>query len=127
MLNARDVNNIFLYARVRPGESCASTVVYGIAFHTRFENQRIEHHREQIENLFDQLPDCYHERSGSGWRFLEMNRDRYGNQWTNNHITLDRLIQLGIGTGKVTLVKPRGLLLDYMPNVLILDHPVLVA
>lgn len=127
MLNAREVNETFGYAKVKPGEKCASTTVYGIAFHTRFKIERIEEQSEHIQDMLDQLPDCYHERNGSGWRFLEMDRDRFGNRWADNHVTLDRLIQLGIGTGKVSLVKPRGLLVDYMPNVLILDHPVLVA
>jgi hypothetical protein len=98
-----------------------------MAFNTRFENERIEEQRSHILCLLDELPDCYHEHNGAGWRFLEMDRDKYGHQWADNHITLDRFLQLGIGTGKVTLVKPRGLLLDYMPNVLIFDHPVLVA
>ena len=127
MLSSHNVNEIYLYAKARPCENCASTIVYGIAFHTRFGIQRMEERSGHIQGMLDQLPDCYHEHNGLGWRFLEMDRDKYGHRWANNHITIDRLIQLGIGTGKVRLVKPRGLLLDYMPNVLILDHPVLVA
>jgi hypothetical protein len=104
-----------------------TNVIHGIMSKTLFDPERIEQHRKEIDELLDELPEGFHEKTGGGWSFLQACVDKNGNQWTGMHLTMDRLFQLGMAIGKVEYVFDNRdlwqILPGGMPYIVIKEKP----
>lgn len=107
-LNPDKVYEIFTDCLYREGEDTTGHIVAeGIVQTVGFHPQRVESHRSEVEALLEELPDTFRRSDGGGWSFLEACKDRHGRQWTGMHQTMEQLVQLGIGIGKVQYLLPR--------------------
>lgn len=79
----------------------------GITTNIGFHPERIASYRSEIIKMLDELPDEFHEASGGGMSFLNACNNKYGEQWTGMHQTMERLFQLGIAIGKVSCLTSR--------------------
>ena len=80
--------------------------VEGIMHNYIFDGNRVEKHRDQINDWLDQLPEEFNEKTGGGWSFLQACVDRNGDQW-GEHMNMEELFALGIAIGRVSFLLPR--------------------
>jgi len=102
VLNPERVNAIFTDCLFGDGEDTSKYVkAEGITSNVGFHPGRLEGHKAEIEAMLDELPDEFKKSGGGGWSFLNACNDKHGNQWTDLHLRMEQLFQLGIGIGKV--------------------------
>lgn len=84
-------------------------ITEGVQHKTGFHPTRVEHHRDEIVRMLQDLPLPFRlvEGGGGGWSFLQACDDKDGNQWTGLHQTVDQLFQLGMAIGAVQYALPR--------------------
>lgn len=123
-LTAEAVHNIFmdcLYTDeelqgLPKGVIPESTIqVKGIIHNVGFHGKRLESHREEILELIGELP----EDLDKGLSFLALCVDKNNHQW-GEHLSMEQLVQLGIGIGKLRYCLPQalwGLLPGHMPYI----------
>jgi hypothetical protein len=112
-LDAEIVNRIFLDCLLRddemegdkPREGVPVKLVEGITMNVGMHEERLKAHAEEIAALVAELPAEFQE----GWSFLNMCNDRHGNLWTGMHQTMQELVLLAVGVGKMKLCAPRAL------------------
>ena len=75
--------------------------VEGISMNLGFHPDRVKSHEDEIDDMLDQLPASFHEQTGGGMSFLSMCDTKEGVQWTGMHRTMEELMLLGMGTGRV--------------------------
>lgn len=78
----------------------------GIVRSFGFNKERLEAHREKIEELLGELDPTFRQLEGGGWSFLNMTMDRHGNQW-GEQMSAESLLCLGIALGKMEYCIPR--------------------
>lgn len=91
------------------GVSDGAIEVEGVVSKFEFDPKRIASHSAAIGDLLAELPDQFQMPKGGGWTFLNACQDRHGNQWTDEHRTMERLFCLGIAAGKAQWVLPRDM------------------
>jgi hypothetical protein len=64
-------------------------------------------HEDEIGQLLAELPDTFHYNGGAGWSFLNSCEDRHGNLWTGEHLTMERLLLLGLAADKARWCLPK--------------------
>ena len=99
-------------------------VVEGVHQKLHLKQQKIEEHKNDIAEMLSCLPDNFLKSKGRGWTFLNMCNDKYGNQWTGLHHTMDVLVCLGIASGLISFCLPRemwSILPGGMPYIVIND------
>ena len=84
-------------------------IVEGIMITVAFRKDTLTGHRATIDALLDELPDPFHEDRGGGWSFLNACNDRHNRQWADLHRTMEELVLLGLGTGRVRFGLPRDI------------------
>jgi hypothetical protein len=115
VLNVDNVNEIFEDCLFQDGEDTTGYIsAEGIFSTFGFHPDRLESHRQDIEEMLAQLPDSFQEASGGGMTFLNACLDKAGNQW-GDHIHMEQLFCLGIGIGKVKYLMPRDMW-DVLPG-----------
>lgn len=78
-----------------------------IMHRTALHPERLESHREEVQNLLLELPDEFRSNAGGGWSFLNACNDRHDRLWTGEHRSMDQLFGLGIGLGIVKYLMER--------------------
>jgi hypothetical protein len=73
-----------------------------------FHPERLEDYRVDIEDMINQLPDQFHEKTGGGWSFLNACQTKDGKQW-GEHRSIDELLCLGLALGKLVYLTERKL------------------
>lgn len=91
----------------RPPDGVVPVVAEGILSMVGFHPERIDAARPKVIEFIRQLPDEFLKSKGGGWAFVNLCRDRNGNQWANLHRTMEQLIQLAIGCGLGGYCLPR--------------------
>jgi hypothetical protein len=86
-----------------------AVLAHGITTNIGFHPERLEGHRQEIEEMLTELPDEFMKSSGGGMTFLNACNDRHGEQWTGLHKTMEELFLLGMGLGRVECPMPRYL------------------
>lgn len=112
-LEADSVDKIFRDCLFRTDEvidgkpAAPMTEVQGI-IGTRFgfHTERMESHREEVQNLLLELPDNFRNNVGGGWTFLNACNDRHGRHW-GEHLNMEQLFCLGIALGIADYQMPR--------------------
>lgn len=113
MERSERVETIFMDCLFRDEEltdgkpSIEPVVAEGITSNVGFHPGRVEQHRGEIEILLTGFPDEFYTDGGGGWSFLNLCRLSDGTQWTDFHLRMEQLCQLGIATGKVKFQLPR--------------------
>lgn len=82
-------------------------IVEGIVNTFGFRPKSVAEQREVIREMLGELDDAFMVQKGGGWSFLNACDDRYGEQWTGLHRTMDWLFCLGRAAGFVDEVLPR--------------------
>ena len=82
-------------------------LVQGIVHTFAFDPEVLERRRADIEQMLDGLPGEFHEDIGGGWAFLNACMDRDGRQWADLHLTMEKLVTLGLAIGRVRFPMPR--------------------
>lgn len=62
-----------------------------------------------IGRLLSQLPDEFHIGKGGGWSFLNSCNTKNGDQWTGLHLTMEKLLMLGLASKQVVMLMPRDM------------------
>ena len=114
-LKANIVEEVFMDCLFKPGEieggkpknGIEPVVAKGLKLTVGFHPERLEAHKDEIMQMLMELPENFREGSGSGWTFLNACNDRHGNFWTGDHKTMDELVMLGLGIGRVKYCTPR--------------------
>lgn len=107
-LNAKKVFDLFLDCFYEDNEledgKCPKDAIYvtGISENFGFNPVKIKEHKEEIDNLIDEVNDMFDE----GIPFVMLPFDKDGNQW-GEQIDGERLMCLGIATGKLVYCFPR--------------------
>jgi hypothetical protein len=127
-LAANRVITVFMDCLYRDGEDTSDHVrVEGIMTNVGFHPGRLKAHAPEIMDMLMQLPEQFRQSSGGGWTFLNACNDRHGTQWADLHRTMEQLVLLGIGIGKVKFQMPRDMWDMFpggMPYFMILDKEV---
>ncbi len=122
ILTTEHVEKVFIDCLFKEGEDTSKHVkAEGIVTTVGFNPERLEIHKQEIEDMLNELPDQFKKSVGGGWSFLQACMDKHGNQWAE-HPTMEKLFQLGIAIGKVTCQLPREMwssLPDGMPYYVI--------
>ena len=85
---------------------------------------KLKFYQEEIQGMLMQLPRKFRETDGGGWSFLNLCTREDGTQWTGSHATMEQLVCLGIGAGKMKYLLPRSMwniLPGGMPYLAVLD------
>lgn len=69
--------------------------------------ERLQSHKDEVENMLRELPLEFRENEGGGWSFLNACNTKDGEQWTGLHQRMDQLFSLGIGLGMAKFQLPR--------------------
>lgn len=123
-LTAENVNSVFLECMFEQGESTENHVLgQGVITNVGFHPERLIKNENNISEMLNQLPDEFKKELGGGMSFLNMCNDKYGNQWSDLHATMDQLVTLGISLNKVSFLMPRemwSILPGGMPYIVVL-------
>ncbi|MDP2684482.1 MAG: hypothetical protein Q8P20_05505 [bacterium] len=107
-LTAENVVRIFQDCLFLEGENTDKHIkAEGITTTAGFNPDRLDKHKKEIEAMLNELPNEFQKSGGGGMSFLNACMDKYGNQWTGFHQTMEQLFQLGIAIGKVQCQLPR--------------------
>ena len=72
-------------------------------------------HESEIADMLHQLPTQFQQHQGGGWTFLNACQRSDGELWTGLQSTVEKLVMLGIATGKVKIQFPREIW-DVLPG-----------
>ena len=95
----------------------------GITSTVGFHPERLAAHKKDVQTMLQCMPDEFQDKKGGGWSFLNACQDKNGCQWTDLHLRMEQLFQLGVGLGLVKWQLPRemwSVLPGGMPFVVIL-------
>ena len=70
---------------------------------------KLKFYQEEIQGMLLQLPRKFRETDGGGWSFLNLCTREDGTQWTGSHATMEQLVCLGVGAGKMKYLLPRSM------------------
>jgi len=109
-LTSEHVEQVFLDCLFKNGEDTSNYIkAIGIINNVGLHSERLEAYRSEIELMLSELPDEFKASIGGGWSFLNMCNDKNGNQWTDLHLRMEQLVQLGIGIDKIRYALPKDL------------------
>jgi hypothetical protein len=122
-LTADKVHEIFMKCLFNEGEATENYVLAeAINVKVGFHPERLKQSEPAITELLNELPDEFKRGTGDGWSFLNMCKDKHGNQWADLHQTMDELVALGLATKKISFLMPRDMWLSFpsgMPYLLV--------
>ena len=126
-LTGENVNKTFLKCLYQDGESAAgATIVEGILGKFGLNPGRLKEHEQDITDMLNELPKDFHEKTGGGMSFLNACNTKKGALWTGEHRTMEELVVMGIGIGRVKYCLPKDFwksLPGGMPYFMVLENP----
>lgn len=113
-LTAENVNKVFDACQFDPNnpnntDSAEIQLVRGVKIEICFDVRSVQQFGVNIEDFLNRLPNTFKMSGGQGWSFLNMCVDIHGNQWCDDHITMDKLVCLGIASNLVQFFLPRNM------------------
>lgn len=107
-LTTNNVEALFTKCLFEKGETPEPHVVgEGVLTLAHFHPGRLKESEADIASMCDELHPNFHKDSGGGFSFLNLCEDKNGRQWADLHITMDKLVALGMATGKLSYFLPR--------------------
>lgn len=115
-LTAQNVREIFDFCSFKSDSNPELLwVIEGINLNARLHQNALSLKREEIESMLYELPDSLKKSIGGGMSFLNMCQNSKGEQWCDLHETMDQLVCLGKGIGKLRFLMPREMW-DVLPG-----------
>ena len=110
-LTSKNVNDVFLRCLYDNKEEDVENaiIVDGVIGKFGFNPINLIENTVNISKMLDCLPDNFKETSGGGWSFLNACIDKDGVQWTGEHRTVEKIVCLGIATGKAKYLLPKDM------------------
>jgi len=105
-LTSENVETIFMDSLCETKES-DGVIIEGIVASYKFDNNKVESYKNDIESMLAELPTEFRKDVGGGWSFMNACNDKDGNQWTDFHQRMEQLFCLGMAIGKVECQLPR--------------------
>jgi len=107
-LTSENVNQVFTNCLFLEDEEKNNFVMAkGITIDVGFHPKRLDEHKDKIIEMLDQLPNNFKMEGGGGSSFLNACLDKNGNQWTDLHKTVEKLLLLGLGIDKIFYCLPK--------------------
>lgn len=106
-LTSQNVEETFIDCLCETQESLDGIIIEGIVAKYKFDTDKLEIHKTDIETMLAELPTEFRKDGGGGWSFVNACVDKNGNQWTDLHQRMEQLFCLGIAIGKVQCTLPR--------------------
>ena len=111
MLNPNEVNDLFMSCLLTdeeiengaPKPGVELVLIEGVISQFGLHAGRLHAAKETIRGWVQELPVQF----GSGWSFLMLCNDKYGEQWTGMHQVMEQLVVLCIGSGLMEYCAPR--------------------
>jgi hypothetical protein len=113
MISSERVEEIFFDSMFKDeeivnGEPTTEPVkVIGIVRNCGFHAERLNSHKQEVKEFLSQFPDDFYKSKGGGHTFLNFCNLKDDTQWTDLHIRMEQLMQLGIGLGLIEYCAPR--------------------
>ena len=102
-LTNENVATVFAACLSRGGDAVnREKLVTGVMRSLKFDTNRLEAHRTDINDMLDELPKQFHAGDGGGWSFLNACMTKDGDQWTGLHDNMEKLFMLGMGIDRVS-------------------------
>lgn len=108
-LNAERVEQLFDLCKSNGIQVTGGKVVEGIMRKVHFDTAKLAEHKKEIGDMLADLPEQFQEKGGGGWSFLNACQTKEGERWTGMHVTMDKLVMLGIATGQAKFLLDRDL------------------
>jgi len=106
-LTAENVQRIVQACLYNEDDDTSNAVIHeGVVIRMGFHPDRIAEHRDEIEDMLNQLPSEFHKDGKGGMSFLNACMRRDGVQW-GEHRNIEELVLLGLATGMVKYLLPR--------------------
>lgn len=77
-------------------------IVEGIRASYGFNSKRLSSYKDEINSMLDSMNETFKE----GWSFLNLCFDKDNNQWTGSHRSMEELMCLGMGIGRIYYCMP---------------------
>lgn len=91
------------------GKEDGALIVEAIVAKFGFDGEKIQERSGEIRALLDQMPDEFHRSGGGGWSFLNLCMAKNGQQWADEHRTMEGLVALSIAAGMGSFQLPRDI------------------
>lgn len=107
-LTSENVHDTFINCLFKDGESTENYIIgEGVVTKAGFHPERLKESESLIDEMLNDLPDDFKKTGGGGMSFLNLCKDKEGNQWTDFHKTMDELVMLSNASGKLSFLMPR--------------------
>ncbi len=105
-----NVEKIFVDCLAPNKDTEGAVLIEGVRTKAMFMPDKITEHKAEIIGMLSKFDPTFMQDQGGGWSFLNMCVDKNGHQWTDFHLTCDKLICLGLASGTVKfLIEDRKL------------------
>lgn len=106
-LSDQVVNEIFRGCLHQHGDNPLTTTPVQHITHevARFNQPRLDNHRQEIHQLVSQLSNNFRKDGGASYFYSQL--DREGHRWTRFEPIQERLVQLGFAIGEIEFVHER--------------------
>lgn len=109
-LTTQNVEQVFIECLFDDNESHEVFVrADGVQMRVGFHPGRLKENEANIASMLDELPDNFKVGAGGGWLFLNACSTKDGNQWADDHRSIDLLVCLGLAAGMVQFQLPRDM------------------
>ena len=116
-LNTENVDRIFADCMFRSHEEHEECAKKGLHVYVEsiqspnvrvgFHPERIDSHRQEIQEMLTQLPDDFFPEKGWGQSFLNICWDKSGELWTGFQTEMEKLCLLGMASNQLKMLLPR--------------------
>ena len=108
-LTAENVELVFGKCLLGSGDPAKIVAAEGIVNTFGFNRDEISKYEGSIVEMLECLPDQFQQEKGGGWSFLNACNDKHGRQWTGLHVTMEKLVALGLAAGRARYLMPRDM------------------
>lgn len=124
-LTAKNVDDTFIKClyETTPHDLDKVNVISGVMMRVGFDPDKLKDQTDNISGMLSELSDDFKKSGGGGMSFLNACVDREGTQW-GEHADIDKLVCLGLATGKIEYAVPSELwnsLPGGMPYLLVVE------
>lgn len=107
-LNSENLERVILDCLFKEGEDTTNHVLgEGVMVRIGYHPERLKANDDNIKSMLSCLPDSFMKSKGGGMSFLNALETKDGEQWTDLHETIDKLLSIGRASGQITMLMPR--------------------
>lgn len=102
-------DSVFLDEEVVDGIPEDAIIVEGVLNSYAFHPERLETHRQELQEMIGDLDDSFLVKKGGGWTFLNLCMTKDDVQWTGLHLVQERFLVLCVGLKMARFILPKEL------------------